>query len=242
MVSSGEPVWGALRAAAPHSYMPNSGGAIGQGLPLAVGAALACPEGKVIALQADGDERAAVLRLEEAGQRVALVGAVKVVRRQRAVPRLQGDVAAAGQAVADEAGEQREEAVLRGLPLVTEDHRDGGMGLGGFDVETAVRSKLPVVYLLSNNSAWMAGSGIVYQHAMPVLGEQDEWTHWFMHATRYDQVFAAMGAYTERLEDPTKIKETIARAFDHAVKEGRPAVVDTVVDRVTLPTGGAGAA
>jgi acetolactate synthase-1/2/3 large subunit len=54
MVSSGEPVWEALRAAAPHSYMPNSGGAIGQGLPLAVGAALACPEGKVIALQADG--------------------------------------------------------------------------------------------------------------------------------------------------------------------------------------------
>jgi acetolactate synthase-1/2/3 large subunit len=117
---------------------------------------------------------------------------------------------------------------------------DGGMGLGGFDVETAVRSKLPVVYLLSNNSAWMAGSGIVYQHAMPVLGEQDEWTHWFMHPTRYDQVFAAMGAYTERLEDPTKIKETINRAFEHANKEGRPAVVDTVVDRVTLPTGGAG--
>ncbi len=54
MVSSGEPVWEALRTAAPHSYMPNSGGAIGQGLPLAVGAALACPEGKVIALQADG--------------------------------------------------------------------------------------------------------------------------------------------------------------------------------------------
>jgi acetolactate synthase-1/2/3 large subunit len=117
---------------------------------------------------------------------------------------------------------------------------DGGMGLGGFDVETAVRSKLPVVYLLSNNSAWMAGSGIVYQHAMPILGEQDDWTHWFMHPTRYDQVFAAMGAYTERLEDPSKIKETVARAFDHAVKEGRPAVIDTIVDRVTLPTAGSG--
>ncbi|HVN82536.1 MAG TPA: acetolactate synthase large subunit [Terriglobia bacterium] len=54
MVSSGGPVWEALRASAPHSYMPNSGGAIGQGLPLAVGAALACPEGKAVALQADG--------------------------------------------------------------------------------------------------------------------------------------------------------------------------------------------
>jgi thiamine pyrophosphate-dependent acetolactate synthase large subunit-like protein len=86
----------------------------------------------------------------------------------------------------------------------------------------------------------MAGSGIVYQHAMPILGEQDDWTHWFMHPTRYDQVFAAMGAYTERLEDPTKIKETIARAFNIAAKEGRPAVIDTIVDRVTLPTGGSG--
>jgi len=117
---------------------------------------------------------------------------------------------------------------------------DGGMGLGGFDVETAVRSRLPVVYLCSNNAAWMAGSGIVYQHAMPVLGEQDEWTHWFMHPTRYDQVFAAMGAYTERLEDPTKIRETIERTFNIAHKEGRPAVIDCVVDRVTLPTAGAG--
>jgi acetolactate synthase-1/2/3 large subunit len=54
MVSSGEPVWEALRGAAPHSYLPNPGGAIGQGLPLAVGAALACSEGKVVALEADG--------------------------------------------------------------------------------------------------------------------------------------------------------------------------------------------
>ena len=31
-----------------------TGGAIGQGLPLALGAAVACPDKKVIALQADG--------------------------------------------------------------------------------------------------------------------------------------------------------------------------------------------
>ena len=54
------------------------------------------------------------------------------------------------------------------------------------------------------------------------------------------KVFAAMGAYTERLEDPSKIKETVARAFNQANKLGVPAVVDCVVDRVTLPTAGAG--
>lgn len=117
---------------------------------------------------------------------------------------------------------------------------DGGMGLGGFDVETAVRSKLPVVYLLSNNSAWMAASGIIWVKSMPVLGEQDDWNHWFMHPTRYDQVFAAMGAYTERVEDPSKIRAATERAFNRAFAENRPAVIDVVVDRTTLPTAGAG--
>ncbi|MFM5886016.1 MAG: acetolactate synthase large subunit [Novosphingobium sp.] len=40
--------------AKPHDWLQLTGGAIGQGLPLAVGAAVACPQRKVIALQADG--------------------------------------------------------------------------------------------------------------------------------------------------------------------------------------------
>lgn len=41
-------------AAAPHDWLTLTGGAIGQGLPVAVGAAVACPDRKVINLQADG--------------------------------------------------------------------------------------------------------------------------------------------------------------------------------------------
>jgi acetolactate synthase-1/2/3 large subunit len=37
-----------------HDWMTVTGGAIGQGLPLAIGAAVACPDRKVLALQADG--------------------------------------------------------------------------------------------------------------------------------------------------------------------------------------------
>ncbi len=40
--------------ARPHDWLSLTGGAIGQGLPVAVGAAVACPDRKVIALQADG--------------------------------------------------------------------------------------------------------------------------------------------------------------------------------------------
>ena len=37
-----------------HDWLPLAGGAIGQGLPVAVGAAIACPDRPVIALEADG--------------------------------------------------------------------------------------------------------------------------------------------------------------------------------------------
>jgi acetolactate synthase-1/2/3 large subunit len=47
--------YAAFAAAAPrHTTLSLTGGAIGQGLPCAVGAALACPDRKVIAFQADG--------------------------------------------------------------------------------------------------------------------------------------------------------------------------------------------
>lgn len=53
-VSSNEHIWPHLAAAASHDHLPVTGGAIGQGLPVALGAALACPHRKVVALEADG--------------------------------------------------------------------------------------------------------------------------------------------------------------------------------------------
>jgi acetolactate synthase-1/2/3 large subunit len=53
-LSSGEAVFAPLEAAAPHDHLPVTGGSIGQGLPVALGAALACPDRKIVALEADG--------------------------------------------------------------------------------------------------------------------------------------------------------------------------------------------
>jgi acetolactate synthase-1/2/3 large subunit len=47
-------IFPATEKAAAHDWLMITGGAIGQGLPLSLGAAVACPERKVIALQADG--------------------------------------------------------------------------------------------------------------------------------------------------------------------------------------------
>jgi acetolactate synthase-1/2/3 large subunit len=54
MVSSSEAVVPLLGRAHRHDFLPVTGGSIGQGLPLAVGAAVACPDRKVVALEADG--------------------------------------------------------------------------------------------------------------------------------------------------------------------------------------------
>jgi acetolactate synthase-1/2/3 large subunit len=40
--------------AAPHTWLSLTGGAIGQGMPVAIGAAVACPDRKVVCLEADG--------------------------------------------------------------------------------------------------------------------------------------------------------------------------------------------
>ena len=53
-ISAGLAYFGTAANAPPHSYLGLTGGAIGQGLPCATGAALACPDRPVIALQADG--------------------------------------------------------------------------------------------------------------------------------------------------------------------------------------------
>jgi acetolactate synthase-1/2/3 large subunit len=47
-------VSGATAGAARHDWMTLTGGAIGQGMPVATGAAVACPDRKVVNLQADG--------------------------------------------------------------------------------------------------------------------------------------------------------------------------------------------
>jgi acetolactate synthase-1/2/3 large subunit len=52
--TSSVPLYSALASAAPHSWLTLTGGAIGQGLPCATGAAIACPGRSVIAFQADG--------------------------------------------------------------------------------------------------------------------------------------------------------------------------------------------
>jgi acetolactate synthase-1/2/3 large subunit len=53
-ISNGPPLAAQTALAAPHWHLTNTGGALGQGIPAATGAAIAAPNRKVVNLQADG--------------------------------------------------------------------------------------------------------------------------------------------------------------------------------------------
>ena len=53
-LTTGRSFFAPTKAAAPHDWLSNMGGSIGLGPPLATGAAVACPDRKVVGLQADG--------------------------------------------------------------------------------------------------------------------------------------------------------------------------------------------
>lgn len=53
-VTSGMPIFLQTKGAKPHDWLMLTGGAIGQAIPLAVGAAVACPDRKILSLNGDG--------------------------------------------------------------------------------------------------------------------------------------------------------------------------------------------
>ncbi len=53
-LTTGRGFFPATVASKPHTWLANTGGSIGIGLPLSLGAAIACPDRKVLTLQADG--------------------------------------------------------------------------------------------------------------------------------------------------------------------------------------------
>ncbi len=59
----GYPFYAASATARPHTTLTNTGGAIGQGLPVALGAAIACPGRRVVALVSDGSTQYTVQTL-----------------------------------------------------------------------------------------------------------------------------------------------------------------------------------
>jgi len=98
---------------------------------------------------------------------------------------------------------------------------DGGIGIGGMDMETAIRYNLPVVFLVNNNSTWMAGSFHAYRE---ILGEENNWD--ITPGIRYDKMFEGIDYHREHVEKPEEIRPALERSFN----SGKTAIINVVVD------------
>jgi len=98
---------------------------------------------------------------------------------------------------------------------------DGGLGIGGWDIETALRYDLPVHTVVWNNSSW----GPSFEEIPLLKGRTDPFN--MLEDVRYDQMFAVMGCHGEHVADPDQIGPALARAF----RSGRASVVNVTGDK-----------
>jgi acetolactate synthase-1/2/3 large subunit len=98
---------------------------------------------------------------------------------------------------------------------------DGGLGIGGWDIETALRYDLPIHTVLWNNSSW----GPSFEQ-MPLLrGRTDPFN--MLEQIRYDQMFAVMGCHTEHVGEPNDLSP----ALERALASGKASFTNVVGDK-----------
>jgi acetolactate synthase-1/2/3 large subunit len=101
---------------------------------------------------------------------------------------------------------------------------DGGLGVTGFDIETAARYNIPAVYLLFNNSSWISTE--FQKVALPKVGS------WGMLPDiRYDKMFAEMSCHTEFVTEPEQIRPALERSFN----SGKTSLINVIPDNTVLP-------
>jgi acetolactate synthase-1/2/3 large subunit len=96
-------------------------------------------------------------------------------------------------------------------------HGDGSYGINAMEIDTAVRHKIPVVVVISNNGGWTANAP--WTRPLPKPGRN-------LGHTRYDRVAVELGAHGEFVEKPHEIRPALERAF----ASGKPAVVNVITD------------
>ncbi len=101
---------------------------------------------------------------------------------------------------------------------------DGGFGFNGFEVDTALRHNLPVVFIVGNDRVW----GIDYHQQEQLFGKAVATT---MLPTRFDMIAKGIGAHGELVETRAQLLPALERAF--AV--GKPAVVNVMIEPSPSP-------
>jgi acetolactate synthase I/II/III large subunit len=101
---------------------------------------------------------------------------------------------------------------------------DAAIGFTGMDFETAVRERLPILSILSNNF-----SMAIELKVMPVSTEKYRSTD---ISGNYADFAKALGGYGERVTEPGQIKDAIRRGIN-ATREGQPALLEFITEKAT---------
>jgi 2-hydroxyacyl-CoA lyase 1 len=96
---------------------------------------------------------------------------------------------------------------------------DYAFGWNGIEVETAVRHRLPVLFVVANNVSIGGPSGMELGQRVE-LTEQPEGIH-------YDRMMEALGGHGEYVETVEQLKPAVERSL----KSGKPSLVNVVIDK-----------
>jgi acetolactate synthase-1/2/3 large subunit len=106
---------------------------------------------------------------------------------------------------------------------------DGAFGCTGFDYDTLIRFKLPVVGVVGNNAAW---NQIRFGQLEKYGQERGEVAN-LLAPTRYDRVVEALGGHGEHVTEPSQIRPALERARE----SGLPALVNVMIDQNVFSSG-----
>jgi thiamine pyrophosphate-dependent acetolactate synthase large subunit-like protein len=103
---------------------------------------------------------------------------------------------------------------------------DCAFGFNAMELETAVRCKLPIVFIVNNNSG-IVGANLEARMGLPEgYGEH---VATYIPDIRYDKILEAFGGHTEHVVHPEDIRPALARAYQ-ATKQGQVACVNVIAD------------
>jgi acetolactate synthase I/II/III large subunit len=104
---------------------------------------------------------------------------------------------------------------------------DGTFGFHMAEFDTAVRSGLPFVAVVGNDSRWNAEHQIQLRHYGPARTQGCT----LAPATRYDLVAAALGGHGEFVRSAAELPAALERAF----AAGKPACVNVLIEGAAAP-------
>ena len=104
---------------------------------------------------------------------------------------------------------------------------DGTFGFHAFELDTALRYRLPIVVVIGNDARWNAEHTLQLRHygAERTVGCE-------LLASRYDQLAEALGGHGVLVRRADELEPALARAL----AAGRPAVVNVAIEGLAAPT------